>query len=631
MQYFEQWRQWLRMEEKADQEQYAAQYQHLSIAEKNAAGLIWSPLLIKGTELNRYDYITVHFERTQYLNEPHPFKAGVPAKLYSREHPDVFVEGQVVWAGPNDLRWQLKQDELPDWTSAGKLVLEPLFDANSYAKIFSALATAQKEADKHPILRVITGKQTPEYDRSLPVSSFAHLNSFQQEAVKNMVQATQLAIVHGPPGTGKTTTIVAGIQALLQAFPEEKILATAPSNAAADWLTEKLQQAGVKVLRVGNYQKVSERLQQTTLEEQLQQHPEYKKIRQYRKQASQYLDLAHQYKRHFGPAERAQRKALFQEARAVMELARQTEQYITDRLIQQAQVITGTLAGIDQYALESVRYGTVIIDEAAQALAPVTFIPILKARKLVLAGDHCQLPPVIFSEEAAQAGLSKTLMEELVEKYPAAVTLLQEQYRMHPDIMTFSSERFYNGRLIAGPNVFTGTLEGLPAALNFIDTAGTGFEEVKDGVMIANPEEAALIGRHLADWAQQADLRPYSITIITPYRGQLHSLEKMLQQHRSAGDFNGLNITLSTIDSIQGQEADIVYVSLTRSNFGREIGFLNELRRLNVAVTRAKKALLVVGDSSTLSYTDYYHRYIQFANNVNGYTSAWNWMGDASP
>lgn len=486
MEFFERLLAQTQEEEKTHRAQYLEQYENLSINDKREEGLIWYPLLIKGTELNRLDYLTVHFERTQSINEPHNLKTGLPAKLYSRTNPEEFLEGQIIWVSNNELKWQCKEDELPEWTRLGKLVLEPLFDSQSYAQQYQAIKEAKQQQDKHPILKIITGKKTPVFDETIKVPVSPHLNSFQQNAVNKMVQSDSLTIVHGPPGTGKTTTLVGGIQALLQDQPDQKILAVAPSNAAVDWLTYQLHLAGVKVVRVGNTMKVNEATLALTVDELVQADSQFKQIKQLRKQAAQLRDMAHQYKRNFGAAERSQRQALFKESKQVMSLAQQTEQYLIDKVIGSAQVITGTLAGIDQYYLSNQKYDTVIIDEAAQALTAMALIPLLKGKRLVLAGDHCQLPPTIFSN---QKELEISLMEQLVKQYPDATVLLQEQYRMQEQIMAFSSQEFYDNKLMNG----TSYPVDAPASVEWIDTAGAGYEEKKIGSSIMNEEEANFI------------------------------------------------------------------------------------------------------------------------------------------
>jgi predicted DNA helicase len=333
---------------------------------------------------------------------------------------------------------------------------------------------------------------------------------------------------------------------------------------------------------------------------------------------------AHKYKRNFGKAERDQRKALFTEARNIMKEVDKTEQYIIDDLSSKAQVITATLVGANHFTVRSLKYKTVVIDEAGQALEPACWIPIIKGRKLILAGDHCQLPPTVKSVEAAQNGLATTLLEKCVARHPQAVVLLQEQYRMHEQIMGFSSREFYDNKLIAHPSVAHHVLFAGDKPLLFVDTAGCGFEEKVEHTSISNPEEASLLYKHLTQLVHVLEghaLFP-TIGIISPYRQQIDVLKEQLAAN-PALQSHASKISVNTIDGFQGQERDIIYISLTRSNSDNKIGFLSEIRRMNVAMTRARKKLVVVGDSATLSQFPFYADFIEFAQSHDGYMSAW--------
>ena len=298
----------------------------------------------------------------------------------------------------------------------------------------------------------------------------------QQAAVAKILDANELAIVHGPPGTGKTTALVQAIKAIVER-DRKQVLVVAPSNAAVDLLSEKLSDEGLNIVRVGNPARVNERQIALTLDSKMAAHSSIKEIKRLKKQAREYRDMAHKYKRSFGYAEREQRRALFNEARNISKEVERTEQYIIADVLSKAAVITTTLVGANHYTVKSLRYHTVVIDEASQALEPACWIPILKAQKVVMAGDHCQLPPTIKSDEAARKGLSTTLMEKLVGIHPEAVVLLEEQYRMHETIMGFSSKEFYNDRLKAHPSVANRLLFLADQPLAFIDTAGCGFGE----------------------------------------------------------------------------------------------------------------------------------------------------------
>jgi predicted DNA helicase len=366
-----------------------------------------------------------------------------------------------------------------------------------------------------------------------------------------------------------------------------------------------------------------------TLDSKIAAHPSAKEIKRLKKQATEYRDLAQKYKRSFGPAEREQRKALFAEARNIRAEVERTEEYIVKDTLAKAQVVTATLVGANHYTVRQQTWHTVVIDEAGQSIEPACWIPILKAEKLIMAGDHLQLPPTIKSAEAAKE-LSITLMEKLVALHPEAVTLLQEQYRMNEIISGFSSQEFYQNKLRAHPSVAQHTLFANDKPLLFIDTAGCGFEEKREGSGLSNPEEAAFLLKQLSHYTKEL-LQFYTpanfptIGIIAPYRHQVEALKEAVATHPALQPLlHAINV--NTIDSFQGQERDAIFISLTRSNADSVIGFLSELRRTNVALTRARKKLVVIGDSATLSGFPFYADFIAYAQEHDAYVSAWELM-----
>jgi predicted DNA helicase len=355
-----------------------------------------------------------------------------------------------------------------------------------------------------------------------------------------------------------------------------------------------------------------------------------KEAKKLKKQANEYRTMAHKYKRNFGPAEREQRKALFDEAHRILKDVANSEQYIIDDLIAGAQVITATLVGANQYAVRNLTYHTVVIDEAGQALEPACWIPILKAQKVVLAGDHCQLPPTIKSPEAARNGLSTTLLEKCVSGHPDVVALLDEQYRMHEHIMGYSSQVFYESKLKAHASVARRTLFNGATSLAFVDTAGCGFDEKLDGTISTNPDEAALLVRHLTQLVtdlSQHYVQPDfpTVAVISPYKQQISVLNDQIENTPELQAY-GDRISVNTIDSFQGQERDIVYISMVRSNTEGDIGFLSDIRRMNVAMTRARKKLVIIGDSATLGGLPFYADFIAYSEALGTYQSAWEWM-----
>lgn len=630
MDYFKQLLELLKIERDEDRKAYQKLIDNSSVADRRADGLTWYPIAIRGTEVSRADYITVEVERTTHQDVNHQLRFGASAVLFSNHDAKTDnVEGVITYQGGNKLKITLRTDELPEWASNGKLGIDLLFDDNSYEEMQNALKLAESLGEKeNKLINTLTGKTPPTFYLNAPQVHNPKLNSKQNEAVNKILNANELAIVHGPPGTGKTTTLVQAIKALIQR-DNKQVLVVAPSNVAVDLLSEKLSDEGLNVLRVGNPTRVSEKQLALTLDSKMAQHNSMKEIKRLKKQANEFRDMAHKYKRNFGKAEREQRKALFNEAHKILKDIGNTEQYIINDLVAKAQVITATPVGAAHYTVRNLKYHTLVIDEAGQALEPACWIPILKAEKLILAGDHCQLPPTIKSEEAAKKGLRTTLMEKLVKLYPEAVTLLEEQYRMNELIMRYPSKVFYDDKLHAHETVAHRTMFADDNAVAFVDTAGCGFNEKSEGLSISNPEEAALLFKHLIHYCATLDDKAPStelptIAIISPYKQQIYELKEQLQHTPALQKYAG-NISINTIDSFQGQERDIVYVSLTRSNDTGIIGFLSDIRRMNVAMTRARKKLVVVGDSATLSQSDFYANFITYTQGIDAYQSAWEY------
>jgi superfamily I DNA and/or RNA helicase len=632
MDYFKKLLNLLKTERDESLNQYIQLTEKSSVSERRANGLTWYPIAIRGSEIGRGDYLSVEIERTTHQDLPHQFRFGMPAVLFSNHDPqNDRIEGTISHQNGNRLKITLKTDELPEWSRDGKLGIDVLFDDNSFDEMQSALkqAAALAEKSENNLVQVLIGEKTPTFQENLPSVSIPSLNTWQNEAVNKILSANELAIVHGPPGTGKTTTLIQAIKALIQK-DNQKILVVAPSNTAVDLLSEKLHEEGLNVLRVGNPAKVNEKQLALTLDYKMADHSMIREAKKLKKQAQEYKNMAHKYKRSFGKSERDQRKLLFDEAHKIMKEVGNTEQYIIDDLVAKAQVITATLVGAIHYTIRNLKFDTVIIDEAGQALEPACWIPILKAQKVILAGDHCQLSPTIKSSEAAKAGLNLTLFEKCIALHPESVTLLAEQYRMHEQIMGYSSQVFYQNKLKAHTSVANHTLKSDTTPLLFIDTAGCGFEEKIEGTSSTNPEEAALLMRHLCLFSDELALE-YSpenfptVAIISPYKQQINLLKEQLA-HSPALQLYSDKISVNTIDSFQGQERDIVYISMTRSNAEGMIGFLSDIRRMNVAMTRARKKLVIIGDSATLAQFPFYADFIEYAESLNAYQSAWEFI-----
>lgn len=630
MDYFKKLEQLLKTERQEDREFYQQIIERSSVNQRRDNGLTWYPVAIRDTELTRGDYLSVEIERTMNQEIPHQLRFGSSAALFSNhDAKQNRVEGIISHVSGNRLKITLRTDELPDWSRDGKLGIDLLFDENSYEEMQNAIKQAELQYEKNTLIQVLTGQKAASFNNS-PQYYSENLNTSQNEAINKILAAEDVAVVHGPPGTGKTTTLVQAIKALVKQ-DNQKLLVVAPSNTAVDLLSEKLSEEGLNVVRVGNPVRVSERLLSLTLDNKMSAHSSMKDIRKMKKQANEFRNLAHKYKRSFGKAEREQRKALFDEAHKIIKDVEKTEQYIIDDVLSKAQVITATLVGANHYTVRQLKYHTVVIDEAGQSIEPACWIPVLKARKLVMAGDHFQLPPTIKSAEAARDGLEITLLEKSATLHPDSVVLLEEQYRMNEMIMNYPSMVFYKNRLKANASVAHQVLFGSDVPLNFIDTAGCGFEEKQEGTSISNEEEAHFLFKHLSSFIETLSTHYKagdfpSIAVISPYKQQVILLQDLMKDAEPLQQYAG-RISINTIDSFQGQERDIVYISLTRSNTENKIGFLSDIRRMNVAITRARKKLIVIGDSSTLAQDPFYDNFIKYAMEKNAWLSAWEFMG----
>ncbi len=633
MDYFKQLQELLKVERTEDRNNYLKLSETTSITDRRAAGLAWYPIAITGSEPSRGDYLNVEVERKTNLDVTHQLRFGNPAVLFSNHDPkNLRAEGVISHINGNRLKINLFTEELPDWTRDGKLGVELLFDDNSYDEMFDALKRADKLSDNEKdgvLVQTLTGVKKPFFNDPKSRLPTNNLNISQQAAVDKIVNAQQLAIVHGPPGTGKTTTLVQAIKALVNQG-KEKVLVVAPSNTAVDLLSEKLSGEGLNVLRIGNPVKISEKLTELTLDGRMINHPYMKESKKLKKQAAEFKNMGHKYKRNFGKAERDQRKALFDEAHKIMREVAKTEQFIIDDLVEKAQVITATLIGSDHYSIKNVKYDTVVIDEAGQALEPACWIPLLKAQKAILAGDPYQLSPTIKSNTAAKNGLSTTLLEKCIISHPEAVVMLNEQYRMNAAIMNYSSQVFYKNELKAHKSVAGQLLFTDDEPFLFVDTAGCGFDEKPEGTSTVNPEEAAFAFKYLIrlikEIEQQLNGKNFpGVAVISPYREQIRLLKEHLNDTPDLVKYSD-SVSVNTIDSFQGQERDMVLISMVRSNNDGEIGFLSDIRRMNVAMTRARKKLVIIGDSGTLSTLPFYANMIAYAEKLNAYKSAWEFI-----
>lgn len=603
----------LSIEQEEDLRIYESLLRNTPIAQRRKEGLTLYPVHISGTGygLGSYPFITV--KRNPGDTHSHKFSNGTPVSVFGEDANDT-LSGTVMRASDNELKISFFKDELPEWVTDDKIGVNVLFDTHTYKMMMMALnkvINAEKGRLKE-LREVLLNERPAEFE---PVHPFTlpDLNDSQNQAVQHVLEAKDVAVIHGPPGTGKTTTLVACAEQLVKR--EKQILVCAASNAAVDNLALRLQQKGLKVVRIGNLAKVNQELMPSTLGSQIRESSEFKQISDFRKRAVEFKRIASTYKRSFGADERQQRKRSYAEARSLQQQARDTEDYVVDRLLGEAQVVACTLIGSAHGFLKDRNFKTVLIDEAGQALEPACWVPLLKCQKVVLAGDPLQLPPTVKSQEAAKQGLTTTLLEKRVQRTDQHV-LLRTQYRMNEGIMAFSNKVFYEGKLEAHPSVANHSIGDGAQPLLFVDTAGTGFEEEKGEASKSrrNTEEARLALRIL----DALDLGNHNVGVISPYRAQVELLRNMLA---------GRELTVvQTIDAFQGQECDVILISLVRSNPEGQIGFLKDYRRMNVAMTRARKKLVVIGDSATIGQDSFYSQFLDHVETVGGYDSAWSFM-----
>ncbi|MCR4916350.1 MAG: AAA family ATPase [Prevotella sp.] len=501
----------------------------------------------------------------------------------------------------------------------GQLGVMLFFDETSYRLMFEALDRTMRAKGRLGYLRDLFYSRQKAETYSFPDMGFDYLNPTQEHAVNEVLRAKDVAVVHGPPGTGKTTTLVEAIYETLRREPQ--VLVCAQSNMAVDWISEKLVDRGLNVLRIGNPTRVDDKMLSFTYERRFEAHPDYPQLWAIRKAIR---ELRSQHKRSDNWHQKMDR---------LKSRATELEIRINHELFSSAHVIASTLVGSANRLLDGQKFGTLFIDEAAQALEAACWIPIRRAGRVIFAGDHCQLPPTVKCYEALKGGLGRTLMERIADQKPEVVTLLRMQYRMHEDIMRFSSDWFYNNLMVAAPQVKHRSILDLDLPMTWIEPLPSLTEEgttpptrerrgnesssgAVEGASISNVAEA-----HLTLLALQAYFEMIGrerilkerldVGIISPYRAQVQLLRQLLRKNEFFKPFRRL-IAINTVDGFQGQERDIIVISLVRSNEEGKIGFLRDLRRMNVAITRARMKVIILGDRHTLTRHTFYNKLYQY-------------------
>jgi len=497
--------------------------------------------------------------------------------------------------------------QLLDLQSAEQVGVQLSFDETSYKMMFDALDRVMRAKGRLGYLRDLFYSQQKAETFTFQPLHFPYLNRTQEEAVNRVLWAKDVAVVHGPPGTGKTTTLVEAIYETLRR--ENQVLVCAQSNMAVDWISEKLVDRGIPVLRIGNPTRVNDKMLSFTYERRFEAHPDYELLWAIRKAIRELR--AHR---------RRGDEKYHQKMERLKDRANELEIRINAQLFGEARVIACTLVGSANRLLDGQKFGTLFIDEAAQALEAACWIPIRRCSRVILAGDHCQLPPTVKSIAALKAGLGKTLMERIVENKPEVVTLLKMQYRMNEEIMRFSSDWFYGNQVESAPEVKYRSILDLDLPMEWIDCSGYEEEFVGESFGRINKAEAELTLLALEQYFEKIGKTRIlndrlDVGVISPYRAQVQYLRHLLKKREYFKPFRHL-ITVNTVDGFQGQERDIILISLVRSNDEGQIGFLRDLRRMNVAITRARMKLIILGDVPTMTRHPFYRKLYEYVKGL---------------
>lgn len=608
----------LKKEYEYEKEIYQQQTERIGIRKKINKGLCWYPIIIGRSRYNSLNQLTIEIERREDRETEHNFEYGRPVRFFRMDlngkchffnhtcHVSYAEENRMVVVLPSEAA-------LREIGSVNELGIQLYFDETSYKTMFMALkeVTEAKNNRLAELRNLFLGTGTAPRERDLFPIRFPWLNHSQEMAVNKVLRAKDVAIVHGPPGTGKTTTLVEAIYETLHR--ENQVLVCAQSNMAVDWIAEKLVDRGIQVLRIGNPTRVNDKMLSFTYERRFESHPDYPELWSVRKAIRETLSGLR--KRGHDSHDTIRNRLSRLRYRAT-----ELEVKIDAELFDQARVIACTLVGSANRTLENHHFTSLFIDEAAQALEAACWIAIRKADRVLLAGDHWQLPPTIKCPEAERGGLGDTLMQKIATKNPAVVSLLTTQYRMREEIMGFSSNWFYQGQLKAAPEVSHRGILRIDSPLEWIDTSLLDIpeeEQTENGSRI-NQAEAQIAIRQLHDYIEKIgkdrilDER-IDFGVISPYKAQVQYLRQLIRRDAFFRPLREL-ITIHTVDGFQGQERDVILISLVRANERGRIGFLNDLRRMNVAITRARMKLLILGDSATIARHQFYaalYDYIQ--------------------
>ena len=616
----------LQLEYQEEKEAYRQQTESIGLARKVTRGDAWFPLHIGRTYYNSINQYCIEVTRQGDEEIDHNFEYGKPIVFFSVEAPadDLkqagkihyfnftgtisYVDGnRMVAAIPEGHALELQNAQAP-------VGVQLFFDETSFRFMFDALDRVTNAKDNRlAYLRDLFYSHKPAATFTFEAMRFPWLNTSQERAVNDVLRSKDVRVLHGPPGTGKTTTLVEAINETL--MRETQVLVCAQSNTAVDWISEKLVDCGIPVLRLGNPTRVNDKMLSFTYEHRFADHPDYPKLWQVRRTI-----------REMRRKRRESGERFHQRLDRLKEVAVELEVRINADIFGQVRVIASTLVGAGNKLLDGQKFGTLFIDEAAQALEAACWIPIRRASRVIFAGDHCQLPPTVKSLEALKGGLGMTLMERIVKNKPECVSLLQVQYRMNDEIMQFSSNYFYHGQMKSAPEVAHRLIHEGDAPILWFDTSTIELgEDEKDNFKEqfigetfgrVNKGEANLTISLLQIYFQRIGKQRIlddriDVGIISPYRAQVQYLRRLIKKRNFFKPYRHL-ISVNTVDGFQGQERDVILISLVRANDTGQIGFLRDLRRMNVAMTRARMKLFILGDAPTLTRHPFYKQLFDY-------------------
>jgi len=605
----------LQKEYEYEKELYRQQTREAGIPKRIQQGVCWFPVKLGADRYNSLNQLTVEVTRTETEETEHSFEYGCPVCFFrisaDRQIRYFNFSAVISYVQDNKMVVVLPGPQvLPELVVTGELGVQLYFDDTSYKTMFAALReVAEAKGNRTARLREVLLGKAPALRRETGPVRFPWLNASQEKAVNQVLCAKEVAVVHGPPGTGKTTTLVEAVYETLHR--ENQVMVSAQSNTAVDWIAEKLVDRGIPVLRIGNPTRVNDKMLAFTYERRFEAHSDYPELWQIRKTIREMTGRLRK-------SGREDRERLHNQLTKLRVRATGLEIRIDTELFTEARVIACTLVGAASRVLERKRFSSLFIDEAAQAIEAACWIAISRADRVILAGDHCQLPPTIKCIEAARGGLGRTLLEKVVLHKPETVSLLKIQYRMHEDIMRFPSRWFYHDELEAAPEVkYRGILD-FDTPVSWIDTSELDLQEkaVAEGTGRLNTGEAELLVRELKNYMERIGIRRIleehiDFGVISPYRAQVHYLRHLLKKEPFFRPCRRL-ITVHTVDGFQGQERDVIMISLVRANEKGQIGFLRDLRRMNVAITRARMKLLIWGEAVTLTRHPFYRELYEY-------------------